>query len=58
MKKSVSFFITEDNSKNIFNSLFFDVPDAVLSRTEPQMNNKDLVSTGRHIPLESIELRN
>lgn len=51
-----SYFIIEDNSKNIFNSLFFDVPDTLLSRTEAQMNNTDLASTGPHIPLESIKL--
>lgn len=44
----------EDICKNTFNTLFFDVPDTVLSRTEPQIKNTNLIPTGLHFALESI----
>lgn len=54
MKKCVSYFIMEDISKNMFNCLFFDVPDTLLIRTEPQMNTGPLC-TCPHLALESTE---
>ena len=55
MKKFISYFILEDISKNVFNCLFFDMPETVLIRTEPQMNSTDPVCTSPRFALESIE---